>query len=220
MFINKTNKYKFTGKFTLSNIVYIYILYLPHTKNKNNYNNYSTEIIEYFGNRYVNGSKCLNIDSAYINKWMLTTSAYVIIYREHNPDDVASCSITIHDPCKAPAIERDFNVYIYDLCRAKPSKVTYTSPVYGLFYFIENLTYQNLSKTRIYLMVNTSNSSTNKLIEIYTKYGFMLQKQQCISALNRIILYKPITKKVTLHSSLSLFYLLNNQHKLIDYAIK
>jgi len=213
MFINRTNKYKFYGKFILLNVVYIYILYLPIIYNKiRNYLKYENEIITYFGNRYVNGSKCLQIDENYIKTWMPTTDAYVIVYRENNPDDIASCTINIHNMCILNNMERDLQVYIYDLCRVKKTKKTketYKSPVYGLFYFIENLAYQNLSKKDIYLMVDTSNSSKNKLIEIYKKYGFILKETDCIPIVNRIVMYKKITQSVIFNSSLDLFYLGN-----------
>jgi len=210
MFINKTNKYKFYGKFVLLNVVYIYILYLPIRSSSNikSYSKYENEIISYFGNRYVNGTKCLNIDDNYIKKWMPTTDAYIMVYREQNPEDVASCTINIHNMCIKNPSEHDLQVYIYDLCRVKKSKETYRSPVFGLFYFIENLAYQNLSKKEIYLMVDTSNISKNKLIEIYTKYGFILKETDCIPILNRIVMYKKITKLVIFNSKLTLFYLL------------
>jgi hypothetical protein len=140
---------------------------------------------------------------------MPTTDAYVIVYRENNPDDIASCTINIHNMCILNNMERDLQVYIYDLCRVKKTKKTketYKSPVYGLFYFIENLAYQNLSKKDIYLMVDTSNSSKNKLIEIYKKYGFILKETDCIPIVNRIVMYKKITQSVIFNSSLDLFY--------------
>jgi len=217
MFINKSNKYKFKGQFMLFNTWFKYILYLPQIgqNNKKDYLKYSNEIISYFGDRYINGKRCLNIDPDYIQQFMYNTDAYVIVYREDHPDDIASCTIQLDNPCIVNAPESDYQVYIYDLCRVKPNKVNklnYKSPVYGLFYFIENLAYQNLSKTHIYLMVDTTVESTkNTLVNIYKNYGFILNDSDCIPISKRIILYKQISKSVIFHSSLSLFYLLKLQ---------
>lgn len=214
MFINKTNNHKFHGKFVVYNIVFEYVLYLPATKdnNVNNYATYTNEIISYFGNREVNGAKCLNIDTDYVKKWISSTDAYLQIFREDHPLDIASCTLLIHNPCMPSQSDRDSQVYIYDLCRVNTytSKKKYRSPVYALFYFIENLAYQNLGKKQIYLMVDTGNLiSKNKLIEIYTKYGFKSDISCNIS--DRIVMCKQITKSVILNSSLTLFYLLQPQ---------
>ena len=217
MFINKSNKYKFKGRFMLFNTWFKYILYLPRIdqNNKKDYLEYSNEITGYLGNRYVNGERCLNIDESYIKKFMYNTDGYVIVAREDHPDDIASCTLQLENPCIVNASERDYQLYIYDLCRVKPNnanKTNYKSPVYGLFYFIENLAYQNLSKKHIYLMVDTTDDSTkDTLVNIYKNYGFILNDTDCIPISNRIILYKQISKSVIFHSSLSLFYLFKLQ---------
>lgn len=212
MFINKTKRCKFNGRFLLFNVWFTYILYLPNStyNNTNEYSEYSNEIISYFGNRYVNGQKCLNIDQNYIKQWMYNTSAYLMVYREDHPNDIASCTLELHNPCIVNESTSDKQVYIYDLCRVKPKNATYKSPLYGLLYFTENLAYQNLSKKQIYLMVDTTDINTkNTLVNIYKKYGFMLKEKDCIPIQNRIVMYKPISKSVIFHSSLTLFYLLN-----------
>jgi hypothetical protein len=213
MFINKTNNHKFHGKFILYNIVFEYMLYLPaiSTNDVNNYATHSDEIISYFGNRFINGERCLNIDTNYVKKWITSTDAYLKIFREDRPNDIASCTLQIHNPCMLNATERDYQVYIYDLCRINASgiKKKYRSPVYALFYFIENLAYQNLGKKQIYLMVDTTNEiSKNKLIEIYTKYGFQDATATCITIEHRFVMTKHIKKSVIFNSSLSLIYLL------------
>jgi len=213
MFINKTNNHKFHGKFILYNILFEYILYLPaiSINNVNNYGKHTDEIISYFGDRIINGKKCLNIDSNYIKTWMSSTSAYLKIFRTDHPEDIASCTLQLHNPCMINPTERDIQVYIYDLCRVNASntKKKYRSPVYALFYFIENLAYQNLGKKQIYLMVDTANLlSKNKLIEIYTKYGFNDVGTECIDIKDRLVMSKKITKYVTFNTSVTLLYLL------------
>ena len=201
LFNNNTGKYKFSGSFVLNNsippvssttiksspttIKFNYELYLLNKLNKQPY---ESEIVSYFGDRFVNGERCLGITPEYMKQYVTNTSGYLKVYKDgEEKSDVASCSLKIQNPCSVEQTINTAQLYIYDLCRVKTHKITTMSPIYGLFYFIEQLAYQNLGKNHIYLMVNnTVELSKNKLIKIYNSYGFSVldKKKECALAPN------------------------------------
>jgi hypothetical protein len=174
-FKNNTGRYKFEGEFNFNSLRYNYTLYLQDMVEPER-----SEVIQKFGNRMQKGKTCLDISeddvTQYIDKKIL--SAFVIV-NEVGSDETASGTLQIHDWCsghKKQLLSNAF-VWINDVCRILgPSGVkTTVSPIGALFYFMEQLTVQNIKKTDIYLFVDTHDENNkNVLTNIYSKnYGFI-----------------------------------------------
>jgi len=175
-FINKTRKTKFKGTFNLDSTDYEYTLYLlPITKQKE-YN----EIVNYFGNRMFKGSVCLEVDESAVEDYLDNedVSAFIMI-NPLNIDNVASGTLQIYDWCntssksssKSQSID-DADVWINDVCRVSSSSNT-GNPLKALFYFMEQLTIQNLHKNNIKLYIENEPDNVKVLKPKYESLGFV-----------------------------------------------
>jgi len=174
-FKNNTGKHKFSGTFSYNSLTYEYTLYLPDLIDPER-----SEVITKFGNRMQKGKVCLDVDEAVVTNYLVRgdVSAYIII-NEVGSDETASGTLQIYDWCSGNSKQLLTNAFVWinDVCRILgPSGVkTTVSPIGALFYFMEQLTVQNIKKSDIYLFVDTDDV-TNKtaLTAIYKKYGFTL----------------------------------------------
>jgi hypothetical protein len=190
-FINKTRKTKFKGTFNLDSTDYEYTMYLlPITKQKE-YN----EIVNYFGNRIFKGSVCLEVDESAVEDYLDNddVSAFIMI-NPSNIDNVASGTLQIYDWCntsskssssksssskssssksssKSQSID-DADVWINDVCRVSSSSNT-GNPLKALFYFMEQLTIQNLHKNNIKLYIENEPDNVKVLKPKYESLGFV-----------------------------------------------
>jgi hypothetical protein len=179
-FKNNTKEQKFNGIFTYNNLTYEYALYLPRFDEKVLIGNERSEVITKFGNRMQNGKVCLNMNESRITTHLDDgdVSAYIIVNQVGN-DETGSGTLQIYDWCSGNRRSfRNSFVWISDVCRILgPSGIkSAVSPIGALFYFMEQLTVQNMGKTDIYLFVDTYDQ-TNKtvLTNIYSNnYGFIL----------------------------------------------
>jgi hypothetical protein len=174
-FKNNTGKHKFSGTFSYNSLTYEYILYLPDLIDPER-----SEVITKFGNRIQKGKVCLDVDEAVVTNYLDRgdVSAYIII-NEVGSDETASGTLQIYDWCSGNKKQLLGNAFVWinDVCRILgPSGVkTTVSPVGALFYFMEQLTVQNIKKSDIYLFVDTDDESNKTaLTSIYKKYGFTL----------------------------------------------
>jgi hypothetical protein len=183
-FNNKTKKQKFNGIFTYNNLTYEYALYLPILTKKILIEPERSEVITKFGNRMQNGKLCLNRGESLITTHLDNgdVSAYIIV-NQVGSDETGSGTLQIYDWCSGNnrRLLKNRFVWINDVCRILgPTGVkTAVSPIGALFYFMEQLTVQNMGKTDIYLFVDT-HDNTNKtvLTNIYSKnYGFILNSE-------------------------------------------
>ncbi len=173
-FKNNTGRHKFTGTFSYNSLNYEYILYLPTFIDPER-----SEVITKFGNRMQKGKACLDVTEDVVINYLDRgdVSAFVIV-NEVGSDETASGTMQIYDWCSGNSKQLLANAYVWinDVCRILgPSGVkTTVSPIGALFYFMEQLTVQNIKKSDIYLFVDT-HDETNKtvLTKIYSKnYGF------------------------------------------------
>ena len=176
MFNNKTTNHKFIGSFNYNELTYKYILYLPDLNDDE-----KNEVIQKFGTRKQNGKNCLDVDEATVQTYINNRdiSAYIIV-NELGSDETASGTLQIYDWCSGNRQKLIQNRYVWinDVCRILGNSLikSQKSPVGALFYFMEQLTVQNMGKKDIYLFVDASDE-TNKtvLTNIYSKnYGFTL----------------------------------------------
>jgi len=174
-FKNNTGRHKFTGTFSYNRLNYEYTLYLPDLIDPER-----SEVITKFGNRIQKGKVCLDVTEAVVSNYLDRgdVSAYIII-NEVGSDDTASGTLQIYDWCSGNSKQLLTNAFVWinDVCRTLgPSGIkTVASPVGALFYFMEQLTVQNIKKSDIYLFVDTDDESNKTaLTTIYTKYGFTL----------------------------------------------
>jgi hypothetical protein len=178
-FNNNTGKQKFIGMFSYNNLTYEYILYLPDLIEPER-----TEVITKFGNRMQKGKVCLNINENRVTTYLDNgdVSAYIIV-NQVGSDETASGTLQIYDWCSGNNRRLLANrfVWINDVCRILgPTGVKMVvSPIGALFYFMEQLTVQNIGKTDIYLFVDTHDvNNKNVLTNIYSKnYGFILNSE-------------------------------------------
>ena len=174
-FKNNTGRHKFTGTFSYNRLNYEYTLYLPDLIDPER-----SEVITKFGNRIQKGKVCLDVTEAVVSNYLDRgdVSAYIII-NEVGSDETASGTLQIYDWCSGNSKQLLTNAFVWinDVCRTLgPSGIkTVASPVGALFYFMEQLTVQNIKKSDIYLFVDTDDESNKTaLTTIYTKYGFTL----------------------------------------------
>lgn len=172
-FKNFSGKHKFTGDFIYDGETYEYSLYLPDFDPT-----LRREIVDYFGTRMQNGKNCLDVDKKTVEEYIDngTLSAYIIINKKDS-DEKASGTIQIYDWCSGNKKQLLDNAYVFinDLCRISGSSGVKTKSVNALFYFMEQLTVQNLNKKDIYLFVDTSDPANKEgLMRLYSsKYGFV-----------------------------------------------
>jgi hypothetical protein len=171
-FKNNTGRHKFTGTFSYKTLNYEYILYLPTLVDAER-----SEVITKFGNRTQKGKICLDVNEAVVSNYLDRgdVSAYIIV-NEVGSDETASGTLQIYDWCSGTKqLLKNAFVWINDVCRILgPSGVkTIASPIGPLFYFMEQLTVQNIKKPDIYLFVDTHDEiNKNALTNIYKNYGF------------------------------------------------
>jgi hypothetical protein len=173
-FKNNTGRHKFTGTFSYKSLNYEYVLYLPDLIDPER-----SEVITKFGNRMQKGKACLDVDEAVVTNYLVRgdVSAYIII-NQVGSDETASGTLQIYDWCSGNSKQLLANAYVWinDVCRILgPSGVkTTVSPIGALFYFMEQLTVQNIKKSDIYLFVDTHDESNKTVLtNIYSKnYGF------------------------------------------------
>ena len=172
-FKNYSGKHKFTGEFDYDGETYEYSLYLPDFDPS-----LRTEIVDYFGTRMQNGKSCLDLDKKGVEEYIDngTLSAYMVINKKGG-DEKASGTIQIYDWCSGNKKQLLDNAYAFinDLCRISGSSGVKTKSVNALFYFMEQLTVQNLGKTDIYLFVDASDPANKEgLMRLYSsKYDFV-----------------------------------------------
>jgi hypothetical protein len=173
-FKNNTGRHKFTGTFSYKTLNYEYTLYLPDLVDAER-----TEVIKKFGNRIQKGKICLDVNEAVVSNYLVNgdVSAYIIV-NEVGSDETASGTLQIYDWCSGnKKLLANAFVWINDVCRILgPSGAkTIASPIGPLFYFMEQLTVQNIKKPDIYLFVDTHDESNKiALKNIYNNYGFTL----------------------------------------------
>lgn len=171
-FKNNTGRHKFTDRFIYKDLNYEYTLYLPTLIEPER-----SEVITKFGNRMQKGKVCLDVNEAIVSNYLDRgdVSAYIIV-NEVGSDETASGTLQIYDWCSGTKqLLKNAFVWINDVCRILgPSGVkTKVSPIGALFYFMEQLTVQNIKKPDIYLFVDTHDEiNKNALTNIYKNYGF------------------------------------------------
>lgn len=203
-FINNTGTSIKMGEFTYETIDYEYTLYLmPLNLRTNIGKSIKNELIDYFGNRKVKisefdseGNKiykeslCLNLDETFYRQSINYISAFVKV----NPkgvDNIASATIQIYDHCEENPDKTDLQyaqVWINDVCRVSNIPGNPGNPVKGLFYFIEQLTIQNLGKNTVKLFVDKEPKNLTVLQKKYENLGFKqeLNDEEC----ERVMIYK------------------------------
>ena len=173
-FKNNTGRHKFTGTFSYKTLNYEYTLYLPDLVERER-----TEVITKFGNRIQKGKICLDVNEAVVSNYLVNgdVSAYIIV-NEVGSDETASGTLQIYDWCSGnKKLLANAFVWINDVCRilGPSGEKTISSPIGPLFYFMEQLTVQNIKKSDIYLFVDTHDENNkNALKNIYNNYGFTL----------------------------------------------
>jgi hypothetical protein len=173
-FKNNTGRHKFTDRFIYKGLNYEYTLYLPILVDTER-----SEVITKFGNRMQKGKICLDVNETVVSNYLVNgdVSAYIIV-NEVGSDETASGTLQIYDWCSGnKQLLANAFVWINDVCRILgPSGVkTTASPIGPLFYFMEQLTVQNIKKPDIYLFVDTHDENNkNALKNIYNNYGFTL----------------------------------------------
>lgn len=174
-FKNNTGKHKFSGTFSLNSLTYEYTLYLPDLIDPER-----SEVITKFGNRMQKGKACLDVNEAVVSNYLDRgdVSAYIVV-NEVGSDETASGTLQIYDWCSGNSKQLLTNAFVWinDVCRILgPSGIkTVASPVRALFYFMEQLTVQNIKKSDIYLFVDTHDENNKVTLKnIYNNYGFTL----------------------------------------------
>jgi hypothetical protein len=173
-FKNNTGRHKFTGTFNYKTLNYEYTLYLPDLVDPER-----SEVITKFGNRMQKGKICLDVNEVIVSNYLDRgdVSAYIIV-NQVGSDETASGTLQIYDWCSGnKQLLKNAFVWINDVCRILGSSgvKTTVSPIGPLFYFMEQLTVQNIKKTDIYLFVDTHDESNKiALKNIYNNYGFTL----------------------------------------------
>jgi hypothetical protein len=132
----------------------------PKIKNK---------LIEVFGNRIQKGKKCLGISEDIVKEYIKNEQYTALIYiKNNNTDDSATGALQYWDWCEAGVKQ----LWISDLCRVNNTNSrSNISPISVLFDIIKNFSIEK-GITENYLMVELETPGTEKLLEIYGKYGF------------------------------------------------
>jgi hypothetical protein len=125
-------------------------------------------LIDFFGNRIQNGEHCLGITEAIVKENIETKNLNALIHlKNNNIEDSATCALQYADHCNKGSKQ----LWISDLCRVKSHDNKIISPVKILFEVVKDFSIKN-GLTEIYLMVERDKPGTEKLLEIYGKYGF------------------------------------------------
>ena len=133
---------------------------VPKIKNK---------LIKDFGNRIQKGHKCLGITEDIVKEYIKNEQYAALIYvKNNNTDDSATGALQYWDWCEAGVKQ----LWISDLCRINNTKDrSNISPISVLFDVVKDF-YIEKGITENYLMVEREKPGTEKLLEIYGKYGF------------------------------------------------
>lgn len=128
---------------------------------------YREEVIHIFGNRWVNGKKCLDIDENYSRDVIDNNfSSIFVVVHEENTEDYASASLSIKPHCFD---DPETQIFVMELCR-HGNKTSEISPVKILFKIVGKIA-KKLNKKYIYLNPQPG-EGMNTLINIYNNYGF------------------------------------------------
>jgi len=127
------------------------------------------ELIELFGNRIQKGKHCLDITEDIVKEYITNKQYTALIYvKNNNTDDSATGALQYWDWCEAGIKQ----LWISDLCRVNNTNSrSNISPISVLFDIIKNFSIEK-GITENYLMVERETPGTEKLLEIYGKYGF------------------------------------------------
>jgi len=157
-----------TGTLPYNDKSFTYTIYPnPHnqeTKVKN-------KLIELFGNRIQKGQKCLGITEDIVKEYIKNKQYTALIYVKNNDiDDSATGALQYWDWCERGVKQ----LWISDLCRVNNTDSrSNISPISVLFDIIKNFSIEK-GITENYLMVEPGKPGTEKLLEIYSKYGFKI----------------------------------------------
>ena len=129
------------------------------------------ELIELFGNRIQKGKHCLGITEDIVKEYITDKQYTALIYvKNNNTDDSATGALQYWDWCEAGVKQ----LWISDLCRVNNTNSrSNISPINVLFDIIKNFSIEK-GITENYLMVERETPGTDKLLEIYGKYGFKI----------------------------------------------
>jgi hypothetical protein len=132
------------------------------------------ELIKYFGNRIQNDKHCLGItEDTIIDHINIQNYCALISVENNNKNDSATAALQYYDWYG----NRDKQLWIANLCRVNGINSRGSiSPVRVLFDIINNFSNQ-YNITENYLMVEKDKPGTEKLLEIYGKYGFKITDQ-------------------------------------------
>jgi len=127
------------------------------------------ELIELFGNRIQKGKHCLGITEDIVTEYITKKQYTALIYvKNNNTDDSATGALQYWDWCEAGVKQ----LWISDLCRVNNTNSrSNISPISVLFDVIKDFSIEK-GITENYLMVERETPGTEKLLEIYGKYGF------------------------------------------------
>jgi len=122
-----------------------------------------------FGNRIQKGKHCLGITEDIVKEYITNKQYTALIYvKNNNTDDSATGALQYWDWCEAGVKQ----LWISDLCRVNNTNSrSNISPTSVLFDIIKNFSIEK-GITENYLMVERETPGTEKLLEIYGKYGF------------------------------------------------
>lgn len=127
------------------------------------------ELIELFGNRIQKGKHCLGITEDIVKEYITDKQYTALIYvKNNNTNDSATGALQYWDWCESGVKQ----LWISDLCRVNNTNSrSNISPISVLFDIIKNFSIEK-GITENYLMVERETPGTEKLLEIYGKYGF------------------------------------------------
>lgn len=157
-----------TGTLSYNDKTFTYTIYPnPHNQEAKVKNN----LIELFGNRIQKGQKCLGINEDIVKEYIKNKQYTALIYVKNNDtDDSATGALQYWDWCETGVKQ----LWISDLCRVNNTNSrSNISPISVLFDIIKNFSIEK-GVTENYLMVEREKPGTEKLLEIYGKYGFKI----------------------------------------------
>ena len=157
-----------TGTLPYNDKTFTYTIYPnPHNQEAKVKN----KLIEIFGNRIQKGQKCLGITEDTVREYIKNKQYTALIYVKNNDtDDSATGALQYWDWCETDVKQ----LWISDLCRVNNTNSrSNISPISVLFDIIKNFSIEK-GITENYLMVEREQPGTEKLLEIYGKYGFKI----------------------------------------------
>jgi len=155
-----------SGTLSYDDQIFNYTIYPnPHKQDSKVKN----KLIKVFGNRIQKGHHCLGITEDIIKEYIKNEQYTALIYlKNNNTDDSATGALQYWDWCEAGVKQ----LWISDLCRINNTKDrSNISPISVLFDVVKDF-YIEKGITENYLMVEREKPGTEKLLEIYGKYGF------------------------------------------------